>query len=183
MQTIADATDCLPESQIRAKVWAVRRTQSYPKVLGFKPYDLAMCALIDSYYPDKMDDYKKMRESGEPDDELTQSLRKDDVDLLQSFILKNNFDVSNAKVPFNIYEEFVPNNSTNYINYSAAYGSIKCFKYLLLNHTKVDKLTYKFAVFGGSIEIIKIVDQKIRENDNSDIQSNNQKELPFIWSY
>lgn len=57
MQSIADATDSLPESLIRAKVWAVRRTQSYPKVLGFKPYDLAMCALIDSYYPDKINYY------------------------------------------------------------------------------------------------------------------------------
>lgn len=34
--------------------WAVNRTRNYNNVNDFQPYDLAMCALLDSYYPDKI---------------------------------------------------------------------------------------------------------------------------------
>lgn len=34
--------------------WAIDRTSSYPNLDKFQPYDLAMCALLDSYYPDKI---------------------------------------------------------------------------------------------------------------------------------
>lgn len=37
--------------------WAVQRTQSYKKVFDFKPYDLALCALLDSYHPNKINYY------------------------------------------------------------------------------------------------------------------------------
>lgn len=57
MQSIADITDSLTLQQIQTKAWAVQRTQTYPKVLGFKPYDLAICALLDSYYPRKINFY------------------------------------------------------------------------------------------------------------------------------
>ena len=57
MQSIADITDELTRQQIQTKTWAVQRTQTYPKVFGFKPYDLALCALLDSYYPRKINYY------------------------------------------------------------------------------------------------------------------------------
>lgn len=34
--------------------WAIEKTDSYANVKSFKPYDLAMCALLDSYCPDKI---------------------------------------------------------------------------------------------------------------------------------
>lgn len=37
--------------------WAIKRTQNYKRVFAFKPYDLAMCALLDSYYPSKINYY------------------------------------------------------------------------------------------------------------------------------
>ena len=60
---------------------------------------------------------------------------------------------------------FISNGSTKYLNYAAAYGSIKCFKYLILNHDKVDDQTFTSAAYGGNLEIIKIVEQKQNEND------------------
>ncbi|KAK8872183.1 hypothetical protein M9Y10_007947 [Tritrichomonas musculus] len=126
----------------------------------FNEKDLRNCgslnySFIKSFLPDRIDEYKKMRDSGEPDDEITKALRNDDVDTLQLLISSN----SNVIVPFNIYENYIPNGKTNYLNYSAACGSVKCFKYLSLNHIKCDELTFIFAVYGGNIEIIKIVDQ------------------------
>lgn len=57
MQSIANITENLTKQQIQIKSWAAQRTQTYPKVFGFKPYDLAMCALLDSYYPRKINFY------------------------------------------------------------------------------------------------------------------------------
>ncbi|KAK8886170.1 hypothetical protein M9Y10_041630 [Tritrichomonas musculus] len=34
--------------------WAVKRTENYQNVKSFVPYDLAMCALLDSYHPEKI---------------------------------------------------------------------------------------------------------------------------------
>ena len=34
--------------------WAIQRTEKYSNVQSFKPYDLAMCALLDSYFPEKV---------------------------------------------------------------------------------------------------------------------------------
>lgn len=34
--------------------WAVNQTEKYSNVFSFKPYELAMCALIDSFYPEKI---------------------------------------------------------------------------------------------------------------------------------
>ncbi|KAK8896071.1 DUF3585 [Tritrichomonas musculus] len=34
--------------------WAVERTEDYDNVHNFEPYDLAICALLDSYHPDKI---------------------------------------------------------------------------------------------------------------------------------
>ena len=38
--------------------WAIGRTSEYPNVNKFQPYDLSMCALLDSYVPDKINYYK-----------------------------------------------------------------------------------------------------------------------------
>lgn len=47
------------EANIKSKLlaWGVQRTQSYKNVFDFRPYDLGMCALLDSYYPNKIDYY------------------------------------------------------------------------------------------------------------------------------
>lgn len=37
--------------------WAVDRTSSYPNISDFYPYCLSMCALLDSYFPDKINYY------------------------------------------------------------------------------------------------------------------------------
>ncbi|KAK8842926.1 hypothetical protein M9Y10_025792 [Tritrichomonas musculus] len=121
-------------------------------------------SFIKLYLPDRVDDFKRMRDSGEPDDIITKALRDDDVDTLQSIVSKSENKISNANVPFNIFESFIPNGSTDFINYAAAYGAIKCFKYLLLNHAEINELTFKYAVFGCNIEIIKIVYQHISTN-------------------
>ena len=38
--------------------WAIDRTSNYPNIHNFAPYDLSMCALLDSYVPDKINYYQ-----------------------------------------------------------------------------------------------------------------------------
>ena len=120
-----------------------------------------------SYFPNDIDKFEKMRENGEPDDQITKALRDDDVDLFQSIVSKTHCDISKAIVPYNIYETVNPNGKISYINYSAFYGSVKCFKYLLLNHEKVDFQTLVFSMYGGNTEIIQIIDQRMKSDEKN----------------
>lgn len=130
-------------------------------------------SIISYYYPDRMDLYKKIRDSFEPDDEITKALRIDDVDTFQSIISSKQIkDISICFIPSNIFDSFIYD-KISYLNYSAAFGSIKCFKYLMLNHSKIDTHTFYFSLCGGNFEIIKIVDnQKQSINDYNDKHKN-----------
>ena len=151
-------------------------------------------SFINTYF-DKIEEYKKMRDSGEPKDELTLAIRHDDVDKLQKIITSNSNsnDVSGKRIPFNIFESFILNGETKYLNYAAAYGSIKCFKYLLLNYDQVDDQSFNCAIYGNNLEIIKIVDQKLNEEakknqsssdiiNNTNTNGNNTTSFSFNFS-
>ena len=138
-----------------------------------------------------------MCDSCEPDDELTKAIRRDDVDTVQQIISSSGENGTSKKfIPFNIFENYVPNGSTRYINYATAYWSLRCFKYFLLNHEKIDKTTFSLAVYGGNIEIIKIAD--LNEQDDEDnkprkvwagnqsnqlLSTNNDKIIPAIMKH
>ncbi|KAK8897721.1 alpha-actinin [Tritrichomonas musculus] len=72
--------------------WAFDRTEDYPDVTEFQPYCLSLCALLDSFYPDRINFYQLDPESAEKNapaaikamNELadTQSAKIDDKALL-----------------------------------------------------------------------------------------------------
>lgn len=122
-----------------------------------------------------------MLDNFEPDDELTKSIQIDDVDTFQSIIISNQIDITKATVSYNIFDDL--NKEVNFINYAALYGSIRCFKYLLLNDVKIVESSFYFAVKGGNTEIIKIIDQKLTEENyqkNTDIRDDLNIILPTI---
>ena len=133
-------------------------------------------------YLNDIDKYTEMLDLGEPTDEITKALRHDDVDSLQALVANSRINISKATVPYNIFEDVVNNGTTKYINYAAAYGSIKCFKYLLLNHAEIDDYSFKYAISGGNIEIIKIVDQNKKKDKKTDDNDHHQNrgELSLI---
>ncbi|KAK8839179.1 hypothetical protein M9Y10_032106 [Tritrichomonas musculus] len=121
---------------------------------------------IRKYYPDNIDGFKKMRESGEPDDELALALRHDDVNKLKSF--SGQYIV----VPFNMFESFIYNGNTDLIKYSAAYGSVNCFKYLLsIKPNSISNNMRPYAIFGQNKEIIELVYQAIKPSTENNWQS------------
>ncbi|KAK8838680.1 hypothetical protein M9Y10_032718 [Tritrichomonas musculus] len=118
---------------------------------------------IKSYFPDKIDIYEQILDAGEPNDWILKSLRNDDIDEFQSIIAKKE-QKNNFKIERNPFDDLPFYYNLKNINYAAAFGSLKCFKYLLMNHYEIDENTFKFAIFGGNVEIIKIVDQRNKEN-------------------
>lgn len=98
-------------------------------------------------------------------DSCADALMKDDPTLLQTILVKEklSFDVT---LPSNIFglSEFVTHSPT-LIQFATFFGSIKCFKYLLLNKANMSltdethlKLVH-YAVAGGNSEIIHILEQ------------------------
>lgn len=57
--------------------WAIERTENYPNINDFKPYDLSMCALLDSYVPDKINFYSLNAQDTHHNAELTTKVMKD----------------------------------------------------------------------------------------------------------
>ncbi|KAK8844447.1 hypothetical protein M9Y10_024305 [Tritrichomonas musculus] len=124
--------------------------------------------LINYFVPNRIDIYNKMRDNGEPVDEISKALRKDDIELFQSLVSSTLSSNTILKIPFNLYEDFVSSTGgqCRFLDYAAAYGSVKCFKYLFLNHQEINTSTFWLAVYGGNIEIIKIVDQNVNNDFN-----------------
>lgn len=54
---LADSEQLMQDAKEALFNWAVQRTSNYPNVTDFEPYDLAMCGLLDSYFPDKINFY------------------------------------------------------------------------------------------------------------------------------
>ena len=102
-----------------------------------------------------------MLESGEPDDKMTLFILHDDIESFKNIIVNEHADVNKNFVPYNIYDHFTENGQLSYLDYATAHGSIKCFKYLLLNHAELSTETFKYAIYSGNSEIIRIINQQV----------------------
>ncbi|OHT05865.1 hypothetical protein TRFO_26305 [Tritrichomonas foetus] len=87
------------------------------------------------------------------------ALRNDDVDAFQSIVNNNpKFDI-NKKHEGGIYERISLLNSKEftYIQYSAYFSAIKCFKYIINNFQYIDKSDIMvYAIAGGNPEIVHL---------------------------
>ena len=83
-------------------------------------------------------------------------IQNDDVDELQKAIISNN------KLPFKKYqflsltEQFGKFQELYLMEFSAYYGSLRCFKFLYLNKARYSNNINCFAIAGGNAEIIHI---------------------------
>ncbi|KAK8899909.1 hypothetical protein M9Y10_002232 [Tritrichomonas musculus] len=86
----------------------LKKLEKYDLIQG---YGNALDSFIRSYF-NKIDLYKKMRDRGCPDDELTLALRNDNIDKFQSIVTTGKLNLDEGIVPYIIFEEFVPNGKT-----------------------------------------------------------------------
>lgn len=149
----------------------------FPELLNLKSLDYSEilnnltvkeAKFIKFYFSsNNVENFIKMRDSGEPDNEITLAILHDDVDTLQKLISNYNLNIRNDTIPLNIFDIFDRNISKSYIDYAAQCGSIKVFKYLFLNHARIDETTLGFAIFGGNTEIVRIIEHQMNNNNNN----------------
>ena len=84
----------------------------------------------------------------------------DDLKSVQCVVLKN------QQFDFNC--KFEPKD-VNLLDISAFYGSIKCFKYLLLNNSPFSRNIGAYAVAGGNIEVVKLIESIDMNHLDSDV--------------
>lgn len=58
-----------------------------------------------------------------------------------------------------LFDEDIDNYQINYLDYSAFFGSIKIFKFLLMKKIEMNRFITFFAIAGGNIEIIHLCEQ------------------------
>ena len=130
------------------------------------------------------DDWKLlrvMRDKKQSENPIAISIANDDIDQFQKLVYTlpdsqdQNMGTFYFRCLFNFKNE--TNKLTNtipafefdlysgrfYVDYAAFHGSVKCFKYLILNGAQVSSFTFDAAIEGGNIEIVHIVEQKLNE--------------------
>ncbi|OHT08740.1 hypothetical protein TRFO_04852 [Tritrichomonas foetus] len=112
------------------------------------------------------DFYNEFRKNGFEPNSIFDAIRRDDISALKEFGSNPLFNIeeimeSSPFVPYPILQ-YKP----RLIHIAAFFNSIKCFKYLLLNEADIESsdeagyTTIHFAVAGGSVEIIRILEQQ-----------------------
>ena len=100
------------------------------------------------YYPECYVGYQMPKKIRDVMLNLERYIFEDDVDKFSEILWMN--------YEGDLYDEIF----TFLLNISCKYGSIKCFKYLLMNNCKFNNVTTLMAVFGGNNEIIQILNQR-----------------------
>ena len=90
-------------------------------------------------------------------------LQKDDIDGFILFLSKNpgkQFQITKKQNPQGFYFDLFEYSSISLIDFCCFFGSLNCFKYLLLNKCEITKETLKCSIAGGNQEIINILKEK-----------------------
>lgn len=97
--------------------------------------------------------------------ELLELIRSDDLDAVQQITSQPGFNLKNYywgyEISNRVYtDKFVRLQCRSMINVSALFGSVRCFKYFMLNGDIIDDSTRKFAIFSDIPEIIHIIEHE-----------------------
>lgn len=102
----------------------------------------------------------KTPDSEETYDDINSVIINDDVGQLQEMLMDSS-GISKIEICTKLSNLVLSGDDHDFslIQACALYGSTKCFKYLFMNQHKIDDITCKFAIAGGSNEIIHILEQ------------------------
>lgn len=104
--------------------------------------------------------FEKNRHEGENENEICRLIRNDSLDDFISYV--NVQKISDKKIPFSIFEsnQYLLKNEPSLIEYAAFFGSLKIFKYLLVNNSLLDYPLWEYAIHGRNTEIIHLLEEK-----------------------
>ena len=113
-------------------------------------------------------EYLKNRKIGENEDYICKLIREDLIEEFIVYVNKHNY-LLDSKIKESIFETnlFLLKNPPTLIEYSAFFGSVQIFKYLLLNKANYSKSIWTYAVHSNNPELIHyMMDEKICYHDN-----------------
>ena len=105
-----------------------------------------------------------LKNSSDLQQKLFTILKNDDVDSMISFMSENpNFDLDQEHDIFSNHYYlylFDMEMKITFIDLCSLFGSLECFKYLLLNNCTISQNTLKWSIAGGNQEIVSILKEK-----------------------
>ena len=110
--------------------------------------------------PDFFDNYDKKRQEGENDSYICSLIRQDSIEEFVSFVNRTNYQLSSQIKP-SLFETnifLIENESTTLIEYSAFYGSILIFQYLLYNNVELSSSLWLYAIHSENAELIHLLE-------------------------
>ncbi|OHT00505.1 hypothetical protein TRFO_32780 [Tritrichomonas foetus] len=91
---------------------------------------------------------------------LFEILMKDNIEEFQEISKALDFDFTKS-FKYNIYNKFnilSTSNEISYLNVCCYFDSVKCFEYLLSNDQQITEEDFLYAIYGGSINIIHLIE-------------------------
>ncbi|OHT07567.1 hypothetical protein TRFO_05212 [Tritrichomonas foetus] len=111
---------------------------------------------ISKFYKNDWELHREITNCGRSQNKLASMIRNDDINDFQQEIFSASM---TQQIPYSIFERSNFLNKSPYlIEYAAYFGSMKIFKFLLLNTNKLFN-SLKFAIIGNNIEIVRICHQ------------------------
>ena len=110
---------------------------------------------------------------------IYKAIINDDIDCFQRLIYKNNIDLD-EKISFPNFKIYKLLKSATLLEYSAFFGSIKCFKFCMMNAKKIDFYDLlEYAIAGGNIDIIHMTE--IQSNDSTIKENNKLLDIAILY--
>ena len=116
-----------------------------------------------------IDSFEEKRRIGENESLICQLIRQDKIIEFISFINMKNYDL-NSTINNSIFEtnQFLSSRTPCFIEYSAFFGSIQIFKYLIVNKVKLNSDLWQYSMHGQNPEIIHLLeDNRVLPDDDS----------------
>ena len=125
-----------------------------PKINQEEQKFLKLSSKMDMFERNNFELLKEYITYGSPKDSIQYAIKRDDVDLLDKIVQRDNVDLS-LDMEENEFEPFLfVHWNPKPAEYAAFFGSPKCFKYIIKKKVSLQYLTM-FAIAGGNEEILK----------------------------
>lgn len=121
--------------------------------------------LINNFNGQLPENFEEKRKIGQNEDYICQLIQNDLIDDFIKYVNQSNYSLESYIKP-SIYEtNLLLHIRPTLIQYAAFYGSIKIFKYLLLNNVNLSPSLWFYAVHSNNAELIHILEEKKVEID------------------
>ena len=134
----------------------------YPELERFKGEEKMKEVKKDllSLSPTIFENFEEKRQEGENDSYICSLIRNDSVEDFITYIIKKSISPS-SQIPSSIFEtnSFLNNNkSTSLIEYSAFFGSIQIFRFLLMNQVELKPSLWLYSIHSKNADLIHLIE-------------------------